>query len=595
MRGMQPYVDMKHQGARLNLTFDAGDVIFDAMGSFRDLQYNQMTGSSAGVMYDGFNFNTANPDQFGGNFWDTNSQSIVAEVRAYAPDTARLRWTVGAFYFDERQDAFLGQTSDPHAGYGGGEFNMPGVKGGSIAGYADATFDVVEDFRILGGARVTHETKSRKGGLWAIWTGMPGSFGRFGSEGFRYKGFDRPTYSRGESVTERVNFFLDGIASFGARDEVPNNLCNDPVAAAPGEVQQPRIALNNEGNFRCTNGVRDSLANAMTPEEGTGIYPVVAQNNEVENTFFDWRGGVEYDLAADNLLYATVSTGHKAGGFNDTQAVAGFGPLFNSEYDPESMIAFEIGSKNVFADRKLRLNGSAFFYTYSDLVFQTIVSIGDDPTPNDPTTGPPASAVRQNADAAASVFGLDLDLNYRLPAGLEAEVHVLLMDSRFGDGTTVDDSRLGLANPYVVDIGGNSLPRSSAATINYALSQLIFTAAGSFNWVAQAQTRTEHFLSVFNGNGTGLLPPANGEPPTTDAAYNALVANPARLTDVVPTYTRFDLGAGWTHPDGRLSINGFVNNVANIAYTTSINSNPGANTRYFNAPRTAGVRVRVDW
>jgi outer membrane receptor protein involved in Fe transport len=79
------------------------------------------------------------------------------------------------------------------------------------------------------------------------------------------------------------------------------------------------------------------------------------------------------------------------------------------------------------------------------------------------------------------------------------------------------------------------------------------------------------------------------------AAYRALVRNPQRLTDVVPTYTRFDLGAGWKHPDGRISINGFINNVGNIAYSTSIISTPGLNLRFYNPPRTAGVRFRVDW
>ena len=62
-----------------------------------------------------------------------------------------------------------------------------------------------------------------------------------------------------------------------------------------------------------------------------------------------------------------------------------------------------------------------------------------------------------------------------------------------------------------------------------------------------------------------------------------------RLTDVIPTYTRFDVGAGWTHPDGRISINGYVNNVFNIAYATSITAGGDFNLRFYNSPRTAGV------
>jgi iron complex outermembrane receptor protein len=586
MRGMQPSLDMKHQGGRVELSYDTGPVIIDALGSYRWLKYEQVTGSNAGLVYPGYDFSPeeVNPDNFSGNnFWDSRSKSVVAELRLYAPDSARFRWTVGGFYFNEIQDVVLGQVSDPAQGYAGGEFNMPGVKGGSIAGYADGTFDIVENFRVLGGIRVTHENKSRKGGFWGIWTNVPAEgLGRFGTEGFSYKGLDRPTYQReGDSLEDHVNLFLDGIESFGARDEVPQNLCNDVPEG------QERIALNSEGNWRCTAGVNPNLS----PD----IFPFVQQNNEVTNTFFDWRVGAEFDLSKDNLLYGTVTTGHKAGGFNDTQEFAGQ-PLFNSEYDPESMISFEIGSKNTFLERALRVNASAFLYRYSNMQFQTIVSVGEDDNPDDDIE-PPASAVRQNATAPATVIGLDIDTSLRLPAGLEAGLHALIMDSSFGDGTIVNDSRIGFGptDNYLVDLGGNKLPRSSALTLNYYLSQLIFTDAGSFNWQIQGQTRTTQYMSVFNGDGTGLLDPAPGvEQPTSDA-YNALVANPSRLNDEVPTYTRFDAGAGWTHPDGRLTLSAFVNNLTNIYYATSINSNPGSNLRFFNPPRTVGVRAKIDW
>jgi outer membrane receptor protein involved in Fe transport len=86
--------------------------------------------------------------------------------------------------------------------------------------------------------------------------------------------------------------------------------------------------------------------------------------------------------------------------------------------------------------------------------------------------------------------------------------------------------------------------------------------------------------------------------PASPGLLNSLLADPGaqqRFTDVVPTYTRFDIGAGWKHPDGRISINAFLNNVTNLAYTTSIITTPTLNLRFFNPPRTAGVRFRVDW
>jgi iron complex outermembrane receptor protein len=224
-------------------------------------------------------------------------------------------------------------------------------------------------------------------------------------------------------------------------------------------------------------------------------------------------------------------------------------------------------------------------------VFQTIVSVSP---PDEDGMGGSNTAVRQNA-ASSNMYGLDLDVMYRLPAGLEVELHALAMNATFGDGTTVNDSRIGFdVQEYQVDISGNSLPRVSDLTLNYTLSQIIFTKAGIFDWVINGQTKTQHYMTVFNGEGQ-LLPEINGNEPTGSGSYQALLVNPQRLTDVIPAYTRFDAGAGWKHPDGRIGISLFVNNVFNAAYATSIIATPGLNLRFFNTPRTAGVRFRVDW
>jgi iron complex outermembrane recepter protein len=602
-RGMQSGVDLKHHGVRAQLNYDAGPVQLEALLSYRDLRYQQINGSNAGVVYPGYTGDASTPDNFGSAYWDQASQSFVGELRVFAPDTARFRWTAGAFFFKEDQQTFLGQTTDQAVGFGGGEFPMPSTVGGSSAGFADGTFDVTESLRILGGLRITHEDKSRNGGLWASWSGFPGDAVtpvRFGTEGFRYKGLGEPIHALPDNATvaDRVNLFLDGIESFGARDSVPQYLCADPPAAMAGETQEPRLEKV-DGHFRCKSGINPSLlaqdaAYLADPSQPQPFaIQAVAQNNEVDDVFVDWRVGAELDLAKDSLLYATVSTGHKSGGFNDTALNDG---LFNSEYGPEDVIAFEVGSKNLLLERRFRLNASAFIYRYRGQVFQTIVAV----TPPDPDgMGGSNTAVRQNA-ATSNVVGLDIDAVYSLPAGLELGLHALLMDARFGDGVVVNDSRIGFdVAEYPVDIGGNWLPRVSPLTLNYSVSQLIFSTVGSFDWVLSGQTRSTQYQTVFNGKGE-LLPATDGRVPTNPdgsvvGSYAALQANPARLTDVVPTYSYFNFGVGWRHPDGRLSISGFVNNIANVAFATSIIATPGLNLRFFNPPRTAGLRVRVEW
>lgn len=611
--GMQPSEDTTHQGGRVQVDVDLGAFTLEALGSYRDLSYRQITGSSAGVVDEGFDFATAATDAFGGAYWYTKSQSWVGEIRAFAPDTSTFRWTAGGFLLIEDQQVVLAQTSDFATGYGGAEFNMPDVNGDSQAIYADATFDITDAFRVLGGVRLTHETKSRKNGLALSLSNFPGQGVRWGTEGYRPAFFERDIYALppgGGTLEDRVNLFLDGVGSFGARDTIPTLVCADPVQAAPGEEQEPRITITEDGKLRCSAG-----PNADVLGENGFQIGVTPQHAEVSNTFIDWRGGVEFDLTPDSLAYFTVSTAHKAAGYNDTIIRRDNSEPFDTFYGPESVIAFELGSKNVLLDRKLKANASLFFYLYKDQVFQQIVQISEDTNPDPNISNAQVTSVRQNSGATSNIYGIDLDVTYALPAGLQADLHVLLMDARFEDGTIVNDGRIGYDLPndgqYLVDIGGKWLPRASPLTINYALSQMIWTEAGSFNWIVDAQTRTKHYMTVFNGEGN-LLPAEGPQPQTNDAlmssaSYVALLeegqpgtscyprCGAARLTDVVPAYTNFNFGAGWTHPDGRLTISGYVNNAFNIAYATSIISTPNLNLRFYNPPRTAGVRVRVDW
>jgi iron complex outermembrane receptor protein len=372
--------------------------------------------------------------------------------------------------------------------------------------------------------------------------------------------------------------------------------------------------VDENGNFRCRFGVRDTV-----PADFTNARP---QNGERDDSYVDFKVGAEYDLAADNLLYATLSSGHKAGGFNDSiPDPDNQGEYVTPDYGPETAYALEIGSKNLLADRRLRLNASAFAYLYKGLQFQTIITVGEAPPLDaqgnpaiDPATGQPfpdnrgGAAARQNAQENAMIYGLDVDAVYSLPLGLEVDLHVLLMDARFPDGTYVNDDRLGLGSaPAQVDIGGNWLPRVSPFTLNYSLSQMIFTEAGNFDWIIQGQTRGSHYFNAFNGDGTKFedrgpgwgVDPITGDPAPIEVDNNqqyAVIANNLeRLDDKVDTYTQINLGLGWRRPDGALSVRFFVNNALNVTYATNIISQSGFNLRFYNDPLMAGVRVRAEF
>jgi iron complex outermembrane receptor protein len=266
------------------------------------------------------------------------------------------------------------------------------------------------------------------------------------------------------------------------------------------------------------------------------------------------------------------STGHKSGGFNDNIAFDSGGSVAPT-YKPEVIYSTEIGSKNEFLDKALTANISAFWYNYRDLQLQTVQQLID---PNQggamPVTA--AAAVRYNA-ANSRVLGVELEGIGRLPAGFVARASALVLDAKFVDGDLVD-TRATFGTDKTASINGKFLPRAPVLSINYSLGQTIQTGIGYFDWIASAQTKSKQYMTPFNGEGRD--PQGNVDP---------------NLSDVVPAYTRLDLGVGYTQANGKLRLDAFINNVTNVAYMTSIINTPGLNLRFFNPPRQMGIRLSV--
>lgn len=75
---------------------------------------------------------------------------------------------------------------------------------------------------------------------------------------------------------------------------------------------------------------------------------------------------VDYKLGATSLLFASVSRGFKAGGFDPTPAAG------NVDFDSENVWAYEFGARHTSADRRLRLAASLYFLDYSDYQIQIL-------------------------------------------------------------------------------------------------------------------------------------------------------------------------------------------------------------------------------
>jgi len=537
-RGPQGMQDLKHWGLHGEATLDLGPVLIGYVGSYRSLDYRSISAGNAGVNFPGRLMANVDLDNWSTSYWHTASQSHVHELRFFAPDSARIRWTAGGFFLDEQQQVLLYNTADKSGGYLGGEYNMPSVPTRSYAGFADATFDIVKFLRGTLGVRVTNEKRSRDGvgNQYSLnfdnFTGEQPSPTRFGTEGFAPADRNRTDYS--VTPGNATGQFQNGVGRYGNRDNV-NQLISQGATINAGGLNE--------------------------------------QHGTYSATFVDFRAGLDYHVTPDSLEYIMFSTGHQSGGFNDTIALPTGGTLAKT-YEPEAIYATEIGSKNEFFNHKLTANFAGFWYEYRNQQFQVVQAIGPAPIGSD--APPPSSAMRINA-AASRVLGLEVESKARLPAGFTLALAATLLNARFTEGM-VNDPRVSYdpSQQTPVDLNGNFLPRAPVLSVNYGVSQIITTRYGYFDWTLNAQSKTKQYFTPFNGEGRD-----------TEGKVNP------NLSDVQPGYTRLDAGVGFTTPDGHTRLDGFVNNLTDVAYMTSMINNPGLNLRFFNPPRLIGARLTL--
>lgn len=546
--GHQPSQSLDHWGVSADIEVDFGPLGLQVLSSYRDLEYRQNTGTTNGVFFEGLD--AGNLDRYTTGVWYTTSQSYVNEIRLFAPDTNRFRWSAGFFHFMEEQYVFLGTVEDKQWGYMGQEFNHNDVPSSSLAGYVDATFDILDTFRALAGFRYTAEKKERNGiggGFSFSCNGSvldangqpacsPAQEARYGTEGFRFKQDGRTDYTEGTDPQSNIDTYLDGIESFGARDEFPGLIYD-----ANGEI---RDGIDVGGGFR-------------------------EQHGTVSNNFPDFRLGVEWDVRPESMLYLTFTTGHKSGGYNDTVYSESAAP-FSPTYGPETLYATELGSKNVLLGKKLVWNAAAFWYLYTD--YQTS-NVQEYANANNATV-----TVTENA-GNARILGLESDILAHLPMGFNARASISLLDARF-TGADVVDTRVSWSADVLdqnrIDLKDKFLPRAPQLGLAYGIEHNIPTEIGYFDWSFSGQTKSKMYMTRFNGEGFDLR---GNENPV--------------FSDVIPWTTRLDASVGYTRPEGDIRVDAFISNITNMTYMTSLINTPNLNLRFFNPPRTMGVRMSM--
>ena len=577
--------------AKVNYRFDPFNVEYS--GSYRSVRFAQTNASSDGIAWPGRNLDpvgATNPDGedydvYSTNFWQTRSKATIHQLLLTSPEDSDWVWTLGGFHFRENQKVgFLSLVDKGYCCYSGTEFTAPKVPGRSTAFFGDTTIPVSDRLRLKFGARRTRETKARYGigGNWALTLG--GADGgccfatRLGTEGFLPALLDRPSFDvRGlDSNAQKAQFLIDGIRQPGERDTLIQQITGIADGSRPNGTCIDRPDTNNGGAVTCPADGQHSFANLTIP---------AVQAGSSKFKYNDFRTGFEFDLSKDNLLYATVSTGHKSGGFNDS-----FDPnVIPTTYKPEKLTAYEIGSKNQF-----ELNGhqgifnvSGFYYDYTDQVFQDLTTIAIDQNGN--ASG--FSLVNRNV-GKSKLYGAEVQSTLRFDRGFMLDLNLLALHTKISEGVVADTRSQNFGAGGItsqINLKGNELPLASKLWANARLQQFISLSGGSFDWQTLVSYRSSYYLTQFNLKPVTFVSDTQGNVERVESAYAA------GFPDKQKGFFNVNLGLGYTPDNSIWRFEAYASNVFNKQASQKALVGSGINVRFLNDARSYGLRARAEF
>ena len=457
-------------------------ITFTTLASYQDMNFDHF------FEYDATETPTATSRQYG----DFNSYNLEARL---AGQMKQFNWIFGASYEDMDVDDNVYSGAPWYTG--GQPFpDLPRLqqlntrllqKVENYGIFADAEFSVTSALKLYGGVR----------------------------------------YSNSEHKGSSCNY--DG----GPGNEAGNIINRlQEVYAAAGVKTTPFVPVSSS-----TCLVLDDL-------EGT-INPVKVQLDLKEDNY-SFRGGFDYTLANDVLLYANFRRGYKEG---ILPIIPGFFASQSVPATQERLDAWEGGVKAPLFGRRIQLNGAAFYYDYkdkqvlgnrTDLVFGTLT--------------------RQINVPKSRIWGVEGELVASPIDGLTVSANATYLNSRI-TGHFVNVNSAGKTG----DLYDSRLPYSPKFS-GSADAEYDWPVTSSFNAFAGASV-------------------------TYRSSTNATFKNDELPADKfeIDSYGLVDLRAGIHAPEGNWRLTAWVENVGNKYYWPVAYTSADAGYRYTGMPRTYGV------
>jgi outer membrane receptor protein involved in Fe transport len=159
------------------------------------------------------------------------------------------------------------------------------------------------------------------------------------------------------------------------------------------------------------------------------------------------RAVVDYtpklDFTDQTLVYASYSRGYKAGGSNPGVQPGNVGVPF--AYAPESIDAYEVGTKNTLLDGRLQANLTAWYYDYGNYQISSIIS---------------NTSVNTNINSFLN--GLEAEFQWAPTDRWQFDMNASWTQSKVGDTAQIDTRNPGAGLDYAVVIKDATLTTTNS-------------------------------------------------------------------------------------------------------------------------------------
>jgi iron complex outermembrane receptor protein len=326
-------------------------------------------------------------------------------------------------------------------------------------------------------------------------------------------------------------------------------------------VKTTSSAFFGQANYKLTDQIKLTVGARSTRDEKTrtgnaildlavatggflNFIVVTPGNGHIVETKNTYHLGLDYQITPRNLLYVKYDTGYKPGGFNSN----GRGP--SVPYGPETVTAYEIGSKNRFFDQALQANLTLFSQDYSGYqASQFTPALGGGPG-------------IQNA-GAAKIYGAEGEMIALVPTLGRLSVNATWLHARFTTFNAINNT--GTAT---VSLGGNALPVAPDFSMTAALEHAWHVGDGTLTGRIDGKYQTKMYYSFYN---------------FIDTQQKAYSMTNASLT--------------WAPGDGKWELQGYIRNLSDaVVFANVTRFDVGTFNEYeFQSPRTIGAKLTVHW